>query len=354
VLATLALGAAAGGAALGAGSSDGGVASLSNRLLAGERVVAGFSGTKPTALVKRLIRSGRIAGVILFADNFDSTAGARRLTRELQRIRRPAAARSPLLVMVDQEGGEVKRLAGPPAISAAEMGKRSPGYCRRQGRATARLLRGAGVNVDLAPVLDVARAGSAIGAERRAFGDHAQPVSRHANAFAAGLAAGHVAATAKHFPGLGAAKANTDVASARITLPTHKLRAIDERPYRRFVADAGPLVMVNTAIYPRLGPLPAALSRRIATGELRDRLGFRGVSISDSLEAASARAVGDPAHLARLGARAGTDLLLYTSAHDALAAASTLKSGLRSGSLDRDAFVDSASRVLSLRASLGG
>ena len=361
-LAVVAIVAAAAGAAARAVSSDGGTASdpattslaasLGNRQLARERVIAGFAGHHPTALIRRLIHSGRTAGVILFAENFDSTAGARRLVRRLQAINRPRALSAPLLVMIDQEGGEVKRLAGPPAASAAEMGRRGPRYCRRQGRATGRLLRRVGVNVDLAPVVDVARPGSAIGAEHRAFGHHPRQVSRTANAFAAGLAARGVAATAKHFPGLGAAAVNTDVASQRITIPTRKLRAIDEHPYRRFVAAPGPLVMVNTAIYPRLSPLPAALSPRIATGELRRRLGFPGVSISDSLEAASAQAVGDPARLARLGARAGTDLLLYTGATDALAATRALTAGLRSGHLDRTAFVASASRVLALRGSL--
>ena len=161
-----------------------------------------------------------------------------------------------------------------------------------------------------------------------------------------------VAATAKHFPGLGAAGANTDFAVARIDIPTKKLRAIDERPYRGFVAAHGPMVMVNTAIYPRLSGLPAALSHRIATDELRGRVGFRGVSISDSLEAASARAVGGPARLARLGASAGTDLLLYTSPDDALAASRELTRDLRSGRLGRDGFKSSATRVLALRSAL--
>ena len=357
-LAVLAAGATAAGAAVGAGSSDGGTtslaASLSARQLAGERVIAGFAGSHPTALIRRLVHSGRIAGVILFTRNLDSTAGARRLARRLQAIKRPRSLGSPLLVMIDQEGGEVKRLPGPPAASAAAMGKRGPRYCRRQGRATARLLRGVGVNVDLAPVLDVARPGSAIGAEQRAFGRHPAAVSRTANAFASGLAAAGVAPTAKHFPGLGAAAVNTDVASARIGIPTRKLRAIDERPYRRFVAASDRLVMVDTAIYPRLSPRPAALASRIATGELRRRLGFRGVSISDSLEAASARAVGGPARLARLGTRAGTDLLLYTKATDALAGTRALTAGLRSHRLHRGPFVDSADRVLALRASLRG
>jgi beta-N-acetylhexosaminidase len=327
---------------------------LSDGQLAGERVVTGFKGTHPPAPVRQMIRAGRLAGVILFADNFDSASGARAVARRLQSIKRPPGLRSPLLVMVDQEGGEVKRLPGPPAGSAAAMGARGPDYCRRQGTKTGRLLRGVGINVDLAPVLDVARQGSAIGAEHRAFGHRAKSVSSRANAFAAGLAGTRVAATAKHFPGLGAAPRDTDVAVQRIDMPTAKLRAIDERPYRRFIAARGPMVMVSTAIYPRLSGLPAALSRAIATGELRDRLGFRGVSISDSLETTSARAVGGPTRLARLGASAGTDLLLYTSPSDALAATRELTRNLRSGRLGHAGFRASAARVLALRSSLPG
>jgi beta-N-acetylhexosaminidase len=359
-LAAAALAAGVAGAAVGAGSSDGdgpapkhpALPDLSNARLAGERIVTGFNGTHPPAPVRRMIGAGRIAGVILFADNFDSVAGARALARKLQSIKRPHGLRSPLLVMVDQEGGEVKRLPGPPAGSAAAMGARGPQYCRHQGARTGHLLRGAGINVDLAPVLDVARPGSAIGAEHRAFGHTARAVSSRANAFAAGLAGSGVAATAKHFPGLGAAPENTDVAVQRIDIPTAKLRRIDERPYRPLVAARGPMVMVSTAIYPRLSGLPAALSHAIATGELRDRLSFHGVSISDSLEATSARAVGGPARLARLGASAGTDLLLYTSPHDALAATTELTRDLRSGRLGHAGFRASAGRVLALRSSL--
>jgi len=369
VLAATALAAAVAGAAVGAGSSDGdGPASkraaptpkrpdlpeLSNAKLAGERIVTGFKGTHPPAPLRRMIGAGQVAGVIMFADNFDSAAGARALARKLQSIKRPHGLRSPLLVMVDQEGGEVKRLPGPPAGSAEAMGARDPRYCRQQGARTGHLLHGAGINVDLAPVLDVARRGSAIGAEHRAFGHTARAVSSRANAFAAGLAGTGVAATAKHFPGLGAAPTNTDVAAQRIDIPTAKLRAIDERPYRRFVAADRRVVMLSTAIYPRLSGLPAALSHTIATGELRDRLRFHGVSISDSLESTSARAVGGPARLARLGASAGTDLLLYTSQRDALAATSELARDLRSGRLGHAGFRASAGRVLALRSSLPG
>ena len=354
-LAALAAAALIVGAVVGAGTSDGdgsNLPHLSNAELAGIRVVTGFHGKRPPKTVRRLIAAGRISGVILFADNFDSAKGARRVARRLQAIKRPPGLRSPLLVMIDQEGGLVKRLPGPPSGSAEAMGHHAAAYVRRQGSKTGRLLRRAGVNVDLAPVLDVARPGSAIGAEHRSFGASARRVSSRANAFAAGLGARGIAATAKHFPGLGAAQANTDVAVQRIRIPNRKLRAIDERPYHRFIAGDGPVVMLSTAIYPHLSPLPAALAGRIATGELRHRLGFQGVSITDALDTTAARAVGGPARLADLGATAGTDLLLFSSPSDALTATRELTHGLRKRRFDLAGFHRSERRVLALRASL--
>jgi beta-N-acetylhexosaminidase len=111
------------------------------------------------------------------------------------------------------------------------------------------------------------------------------------------------------------------------------------------------MVMLSTAIYPALSKKPAALSRAIATGELRDRIGFQGVSISDSLGTVSARTVGGPAKTARAAARAGTDLMLYTDLGSAARAQRALVRGLADGSLDRAGFETSVSRVLALRAS---
>ena len=90
-----------------------------------------------------------------------------------------------------------------------------------------------------------------------------------------GLQDGGVAATAKHFPGLGTATENTDFEAQRLALSKAQLRATDEAPYASFVAADGKLVMLSTAIYPAFSNRPAAFTRRIATGELRGRLGFR-------------------------------------------------------------------------------
>lgn len=322
---------------------------LSLAELAGQRLVAGFPGTELPRALKRAIRGGGLAGVILFEANLPSRAAARRLVREIEAIPRPPGLRDPLLIMVDQEGGLVKRLPGPPRVSAARMGAAGPTFTRRQGQATAASLREVGINVDLAPVLDIARPGGTIAETERAFGASAARVAATAVPFAVGLQAGGVAATAKHFPGLGAAIENTDFAVQRIDLPKITLRSVDEQPYRRYIARGGELVMLSTAIYPAFSPRPAAFAPQLATGELRDRLGFAGVSITDALESASVRSFGGPAKAALAGTAAGTDLMLFVDYHAADRARRAMLGHLRAAPAARPGFELSVGRVLRLR-----
>jgi beta-N-acetylhexosaminidase len=347
----LAAGAFAFGAALGDGSEPRpSVTSLLTRAqLAGQRIVLGFSATRPPAAVGRMIRAGEVAGVILFSENLPSRAAGRRLIHRLQAIPRPPGLRDPLLAMTDQEGGLVKRIDGAPDASARTMGARGPAFSREQGRRTAANLRNLGVNVDLAPVLDVARPGGTIAETDRGFGAGAARVAATAVPFAEALQAGGVAATGKHFPGLGSASLNTDDAVERIPLSKRALRRVDEAPYRRFVEAGGEMVMLSTAIYPAFSSQPAAFSAAIATGELRSRLGFEGVSITDALDTVAVRAYGDTAEVARTAALAGADLLLYAEPGEASSARRALLRGLRSGALSRSSFEESVGRVLRLR-----
>jgi len=353
--AALAAGASAFGASLGDGAPPRATvaSTLSASRLAGQRIVLGFPGTSPPAAVRRMIRAGELAGVILFADNLPGRAAGRRLIGRLQAIRRPSGLRDPLLAMTDQEGGVVKRLGGAPTVSARTMGARGAAFSRSQGRRAAANLRNVGVNVDLAPVLDVARPGGAIADADRGFGSTAARVAATGVPFAAALQAGGVAATAKHFPGLGDARISTDDAVQRIGLSKRALRQVDEAPYRSFVAAGGDMAMLSTAIYPALANRPAAFAPAIATGELRQRLGFEGVSITDALDTVSVRAFGGTAKVARAAAAAGADLLLYTDPAEAAKAHRALVRALRSGALPRSSFEDSVSRILVLRHRLG-
>ena len=208
------------------------------------------------------------------------------------------------------------------------------------------------MNVDLAPVLDVGRPGGVIADTGRAFADDAEGVADAAVPFAEGLEAGGVAATAKHFPGLGAATENTDFEAQTLDLSLGELRDVDTAPYRAYVAAGGRLVMLSTAIYPAFSPRPAAFSHRIATGELRRRLGFEGVTITDSLGSAAVAAFGGQREVAVDGASAGDDLLLFDDLPSALAGHEALVPQLHKGGLRRAPFLAAVARVLRLRAEL--
>jgi beta-N-acetylhexosaminidase len=343
------------GAALGDGRGEAkgepGVAStLPPKLLAGQRIVVGVNGTSVSAGLRSAIREGRVAGVVLFAGNFPTRAAGARLIARLQAVPRPPKLRDPLLIMVDQEGGQVKRLSGAPTASAATMGARGAAFSREQGKRTAANLRDVGVNVDLAPVLD--RPDGVIAETERSFGSTASRVGATAIPFAKALQAGGIVATGKHFPGFGDARENTDFSVERIDLSKAALRAVDEKPYKDFVAAGGDMVMLSTAIYPAFSGDPAAFTRSIVTGELRNRLGFEGVTITDALETPAVEHFGSTAKAAVAGARAGADLLLYARLGPAKVAWRALAKKLRAGALDRDQFEQATERVLDLRSEL--
>ena len=322
--------------------------------LAGQHVIFPFAGRVPPRALLRRIGRGEAAGVVFLAANLGTAAQGKALTRRLQGVPRPPGMRAPLLLMVDQEGGSVKRLPGAPVRSAPAMAATgSPAVARSEGRATAATLRAAGMNVDLAPVVDVVRPESALHTEGRGFGFTAASAARYGAAFAAGLREGHVAATAKHFPGFGAAPSNTDLGAVRIGLPLRELHAVDRVPFAAAIRAGTRLVMLSSAVYPALSSRPAVLSRRVVQRELRDDLGFDGVTISDDLEAPVFASQGGPSQAALQAASAGVDLLLYARTYNAAArAADALAAAIRTGAVDRGALEASRQRIEALRASL--
>jgi beta-N-acetylhexosaminidase len=317
--------------------------------LVGQRVMSRMQGTMPGPDLLRRVRAGEVGGVILFADNIQTPEQVAQATAALQRSAR--AGRNPrLLIAVDQEGGRVKRFPTlPPDHAPAELGQGpdAAARSRREGARTADALRRAGVNVDLAPVVDVRhRADSFLG--QRAFGTTPSAVRDAACAFARGLKEHRVAPTLKHFPGLGAADANTDLAHVSIDAPPDEIRR-DYAPYRA-CAQLG-LVMMNSAVYPRMfGSTPAMLARRAYTRELAST-GFTGVTITDDLQAV---ALAQVRNLAVKVARAGADILLYAGSEAASDAAyRSLMRAARRGALARGPLERSYARILALKSGLG-
>ena len=303
---------------------------------AGQLVILRFRGAVAPDYVRRALRERRAAGVILFADNIVSPAQLAALTADLQRA---AAGRA--LISADQEGGVVHRVPwAAPRLGQPRLGTRAA--ARAEAGRAGRDLRAAGINVTFAPVADVA-AGPVMRA--RAFPGEAGAVSALVAASVSGYRGTGVAPTAKHFPGLGAATANTDFAGATASAELD--------PFQAAVAAGVPLVMASHAVFPALDPArPASQSHAILTGLLRGRLGFTGVVVTDSLEArAVVRHSSTPVAAVRSIA-AGADLALTTGRGSYLPVLRALRAEQRRSPAFRARVRESAARVLALQERL--
>jgi beta-N-acetylhexosaminidase len=310
------------------------------REMVGQLLVVRMHGTTPSADFLARIEHGEIGGVVLYSDNFRSDPGP--LIRKLQSAAR-AGHQPKLIVAIDQEGGIVKRLPGAPTLAAPEM--TSASTAEAQGLATARNLRSFGINVDFAPVLDVNHGGFIA---PRSFGKTPALVATRGAAFARGLAAGGIAGTAKHFPGLGYAKLNTDNAVATVSASAARLRA-DWAPYRSAHV---PLVMLSTAVYPALGVrVPAATSSKVIAS-LR-QLGFTGTIVTDALQTPAVSRFYSTAGAAVRAIGAGADLVLVVGAKNSPDKSPATYAQLVSAAVYRRIDVrDAYAHVLQLKATL--
>ena len=337
--------------------------SLSAQQLAGQRVIYSYPGLTPPASLISLIRHGEVAGVIFFGPNISSTAQIAGVIKKLKQANASPLnpVRAPLLLMTDQEGGQVRRLTGRPFLSEKQIGAnrlpKAKTLATEAGQGAAASLRGVGMNVNLAPVLDVYRtAGNFDDQFGRSYSKNPSVVAALGSNMIKAQQAGKVAATAKHFPGLGAAarNQNTDTRPVTLNLSLARIRSTDEVPFHAAIQAGVKLVMVSWAAYPSVGARPAGLSPNVVQGELRNHLKFTGVTITDALEAGALRPYGSTGNRARFAALAGMDLLLCSAQHVAQGqqARGELVKDYRTGTLNGAAFRASVNRVIALRQSL--
>jgi beta-N-acetylhexosaminidase len=312
---------------------------LSLRQQVGQLIVSSFPDRTAPDYVRRRLRARETAGVILFGFNATTPADWRRVTRSVQR-----PARNRALVMVDQEGGDIRAVswAGP---SPSQPLQGDAAAVRAAARASARQLARAGVNVNLAPVADVP-AGAAPVMGFRAFAGGPTGIAARTRASIEGMRAGGVAATAKHFPGLGRAQVNTDDASATVNGPIRR----DLVPFRAAIEAEAPLIMLSHALYPALDrERIASQSPRIVTNLLRRRLGYDGVIVTDSIEAQAVLDRSGVARAAERSVRAGADLVLCTGSASWRLVHPWLLRAARNSPAFRERVRESAARVLALK-----
>ncbi len=311
--------------------------------LVGQMVISGIDGGTPDAGTLRAVREGELGGILLFSRN---VSGA--LPAQVQLLQENAAAggNPPLFVATDQEGGTVKRLPGPPKsprLMASEEEARS------EGQATAALLVSNHINVNFAPVADVTAGQGFEAAQGRGFPGDSHRVAALADAFAQGLQSGGVAATAKHFPGVGSLSVDTDTALGRVGASAAELEE-QVVPFRQLSQGGVDMVMLANAVYAGWdAEKPAVFSSKVI-GQLRQRVGFQGVVITDDLNAASLS--GDVGTRAVEAVAAGADIALYGSPAAGLAAYAALLAAAQSGRLSRSRLLESHDRLIALKAKL--
>ncbi|HEY7024938.1 MAG TPA: glycoside hydrolase family 3 N-terminal domain-containing protein [Candidatus Limnocylindrales bacterium] len=325
-----------------------------------ERLMIAFVGTEVPAEVAQALGNAPYAGVSLFIEhNVRTPAQVRSLTAALQHAAR--ADGRPLLIAADQEGGQLNALGDGPTAFAGAMALGAagdPDLAERVARATAVELRALGVNVNYAPVCDLATAPDNPALGIRSFGDSPAAVGELAAAYVRGLQSEGVAATVKHFPGHGEATTDLHHGIAVVAESREEMESRELVPFRAAFAAGARLAMAGHHALPALTgdpELPASLAEPVVRGLLRDELGFDGLAITDALDmhalAQGAAQVVDVI----TAVRAGEDLLLGTADRELIA---RLSDGLAQAEKRR--LVDPASgeqtrrRLTTLRRWLSG
>ena len=269
-----------------------------------------------------------VGSVILDGTSYAGRSAIRNITAQLRDL---APSQAGLFIATDQEGGQVQRLQGPGFTripDAVTQGQLAPSELQADAHTWGDQLRAAGINVNLAPVLDVVPPGSTsnppIGDLDREYGHTPTRVTTHGLAFVRGMTAAGIDVTPKHFPGLGRVTGNTDLTGG----VTDSITTRDDpylAPFRAAVQAQVPFVMISTAIYSRIDPnSPAAFSHTVITGMLRRDLGFRGVVISDDVGIAKQVAQYSPGQRAVRFIAAGGDMVLTVDASQTAAMTSAL------------------------------
>jgi beta-N-acetylhexosaminidase len=323
--------------------------------LADAILIPPFPGTTAPGWMLDALARG-LAGVTLFGQNIAAPGQVRALTAAL----REAAAGDDPVIAIDEEGGDVTRVAyadGSPYPGNAALGAVDDVLLTQAVyRAIGADLAALGINFDLAPCADVLSVADSPAVGTRSFGADTGLVSRHTAAAVAGLQDAGVAACTKHFPGHGRTGTDTHEAIATIEGGLAELRLVDLPPFEAAIRAGTLAIMPSHLRVPELtGDLPATVSGAALTGLLRGELGFTGVIVSDALEMRATREMfGIPGAGVRAVA-AGTDLLCLGrdgSEDDYLAVRDALVAAVRDGTLDGERLEEAADRVARLRGGL--
>jgi beta-N-acetylhexosaminidase len=336
-------------------------ASMNDEELLGQTLCLGYLGTAPSAEIRAWIRDRGIGGVKIFSRNVADLPSLARDVAEMQRLSQSTRLAVPLLVATDQEGGWVRHIKRETSITPGNLAIGAAGLPRDAyltGWYLGRELAALGINMNFAPTADTYSDPEATVIGPRSFGSDPATVGIFSAAYAAGLATAGVMATAKHFPGHGSADRDSHGRLPVIRVDLETLLTRDLLPYRILAREGVPAVMSGHLAFPDiLGDLtPASLSPFLLRTVLRERIGFRGMVVTDDMEMEGVlNGTLDVAAACRLALEAGNDLLLISHSPPSQEKAwHALAAAMRSDPGFRAVVAEAATRVLAEKLRLLG
>lgn len=316
-------------------------------------LMIGFEGVDASAPILDSLRERQLGGVIVREENWPDSASGAALTGEIAKAARAGGPVPPLLA-TRQEGGEYRALHDlPPESRQLDIGDEgSAELAQEWSRETGEALRGAGIDMNLGPVADVATLDSPVA--DRAFSDDEGVVALMTAAAVRGCAEAEIACAVGHFPGLGAASNATDDGPATVGLDPAALAARDLVPFEAAIAEEVPAVVLSHAFYAGYDAVtPGSLSPEIATRLLREELGFTGVALTDDLATGSIRAAGGVPPAAVAAINAGADMVLVEAPEETAAVRAGLLEAVASEEISQRRLDEAVGRGLELKLSLG-
>jgi len=325
----------------------------------GQLFMVGMPGPHLDEATDHLIREGHVGGIILFSRNIEDPLQLAALCRDLQ----AAASESqdpPLFLAVDQEGGRVARLKEPfrsfPGNAAVGMDEEPVKKAIEFATVTSREMGMVGLNMNLAPVVDVQRGEIEKHLAGRSFGEDPEVVAFLGRTVVKHLQKNGIMAVAKHFPGLGRADVDPHFHLPKINIGLEELERVNFPPFAAAIEEGVCGIMTSHAIYPALDPeKPATLSPMVLTKVLRERMGFRGLTITDDLEMGAIAEDWSVAEGALTSFQAGADILLICKDQSHVRESLDLmRQSLSKGTVSRERLAQSLERIRRIKASFLG
>jgi beta-N-acetylhexosaminidase len=319
----------------------------------GQLLVVGYPSNEHA---QKAIREYKVGGIVLFSRNFETFDQLYQITSQLKEYSRES--KLPLWIALDEEGGTVSRL---PAGKTPVPGARTVGslqdleLTKSTGRVIGEEMAAAGANLDFAPVVDVVDNPENTFMLKRSYGNTPDMVSSHGKAFLAGLREAGILGCAKHYPGHGGTVVDSHKGMPVIPASLEEWRQKDAIPFQA-MSDAGvDMIMVGHLSYPNIDPsgLPASMSKVFIQEQLRDRMGYKGLIITDDVEMQGYPQGEDRREAIITSFLAGVDLFAIGHTPEIqLDVLEALKDGINSGRITQERIDASVLRIIKAKSGL--